>query len=562
MAIPVYRYLAQVFRREDVDTVFVLSGDGNMYWEAALSEDPSVRAIHVRHEHCACAMASAYARATGSLGVASVTCGPGLTQIMTALATAAQARIPLLVFAGESSLHESWSNQGIDQVPLVRATGADYVQVHSTSTLPSLVREAFFRARHLSKPVVLGVPIDLQQEFLPAPPEGASSLAALPASGPRQPHPDYVDRAVERIEQASKIVIVAGRGAQAPSAVAACIKLADRCDAALASTMPVRGLFADHPRSIGIMGGYAHPAAKEACRASDLVVVAGASLTTFTTDSSRLIPPEKVVLVDPSPLGLNHTDIVANTHVTADVTLGLEAIIAALDTRGSGDRPPAWDVTSISAAVRQDAPDSTEYPIEPGLLDPRRVIEAFNRLAPVDWSYVNGGGHSGYFPVHMHDRPAGHFLTIREFGAVGNGLSYAAGVAVATPAVPVVLFEGDGGLMMHIQELDTVHRYGLKILICVLNDGAFGSEIHRLRAAGLSDRGPTYGRADFAAVARGFGLRGRTVSDLADIPGLIAEFDSGSTAMVLNFAISDKVMSPGMSRRVEKMKRDRSGELV
>src|SRR5688572_25776713 len=99
--VPVYRQLANRFRAEGVDTIFVLTGDGNMYWEAALSEFEGVRAVHVRHEHAAVAMASAFARKTGRLGVASVTGGPGLTQTMTALATAATARIPLLVYAGE-----------------------------------------------------------------------------------------------------------------------------------------------------------------------------------------------------------------------------------------------------------------------------------------------------------------------------------------------------------------------------------------------------------------------------------------------------------------------------
>src|SRR5580698_5695943 len=118
--IPVYRGLAQAFRSEDVDTIFVLTGDGNMHWEAALSEDERVRAFHVWHEHCTVATASAYAVASGKVGVASVTCGPGVTQLMTALATAANSRIPLVVFAGESPLNASWYNQEIGQGPLVR----------------------------------------------------------------------------------------------------------------------------------------------------------------------------------------------------------------------------------------------------------------------------------------------------------------------------------------------------------------------------------------------------------------------------------------------------------
>ena len=99
----IYRALAEAFLAEGVDTLFVLTGDGNMHWEAALAERNSFQSYHVRHEHSACAMATAYAAKTGKVGVASVTCGPGLTQIMTALATAARARIPLVVFAGTAA---------------------------------------------------------------------------------------------------------------------------------------------------------------------------------------------------------------------------------------------------------------------------------------------------------------------------------------------------------------------------------------------------------------------------------------------------------------------------
>ena len=81
--------LAKAFVAEGVDMLFTLMGDANMYWSVEMAQQPGMRVIHARHEHCACTMADAYARATGKVGVASVTCGPGYTQIMTALAIAA-----------------------------------------------------------------------------------------------------------------------------------------------------------------------------------------------------------------------------------------------------------------------------------------------------------------------------------------------------------------------------------------------------------------------------------------------------------------------------------------
>jgi thiamine pyrophosphate-dependent acetolactate synthase large subunit-like protein len=117
-------------------------------------------------------------------------------------------------------------------------------------------------------------------------------------------------------------------------------------------------------------------------------------------------------------------------------------------------------------------------------------------------------------------------------------------VAAARPDRTVVLFDGDGSLMMHIQELETIKRHGLKILIVVMNDGAYGSEIHKLRSEGMPEEGAVFGYCDFAGIARGFGLAGRTVKKLEDVTALVAEFAAGKGAAVWDFHVSDKVVSP------------------
>ena len=110
--------LAQAFAAEGVETLFTLMGDANMYWSASMADNQKVRLIHARHEHCCVAMADAYARASGKVGVGSVTCGPGYTQIMTALAMAARGNAPVVVFAGDAPIGASWYIQSIDQAPL------------------------------------------------------------------------------------------------------------------------------------------------------------------------------------------------------------------------------------------------------------------------------------------------------------------------------------------------------------------------------------------------------------------------------------------------------------
>ena len=113
---------------------------------------------------------------------------------------------------------------------------------------------------------------------------------------------------------------------------------------------------------------------------------------------------------------------------------------------------------------------------------------------------------------------------------------------------PVVLFDGDGSLLMHIQELETIKRHRLNILIIVMNDGAYGSEVHKLRSEGMPEEGSVFGYSDFAAIARGFGIEGKTIKSLADVPRLVEEFANSGGAAVWDFHVSDKVVSPTIRR--------------
>jgi thiamine pyrophosphate-dependent acetolactate synthase large subunit-like protein len=101
---------------------------------------------------------------------------------------------------------------------------------------------------------------------------------------------------------------------------------------------------------------------------------------------------------------------------------------------------------------------------------------------------------------------------------------------------------------MHVQELETIKRHGLNILIVVMNDGAYGSEVHKLRSEGMLEDGAVFGYCDFAGIARGFGLSGKTVKDLGDLPRLVAEFAASGGGAVWDFHVSDKVLSPTIRR--------------
>jgi thiamine pyrophosphate-dependent acetolactate synthase large subunit-like protein len=336
---------------------------------------------------------------------------------------------------------------------------------------------------------------------------------------------------------------MAGLGAAEAGAAEACRVLAEKLDAPLATTLPARGLFAGHPHSLGVAGGFSSDVAREVFAQADLVIAVGASLASHNADAGKLWPKARVLQIDTDPQAISQGRLAAHAHLRADARLGAEALAAAV-----GARPAVLCTPDLAQRIATTPADGSTFAREPGLHDPRDVVAALEAHLPRDWQMVNSSGHCSYYFAHMPSRPHETFLTIREFGAIGNGTSFAMGVAAARPGDTVVLFDGDGSLLMHVQELETIRRHGLNILIIVLNDRAYGSEIHKLRAEGLSDAGAVFGATDLAAIARGFGIGGQTITDLADLPALIADFAAKGGAAVWDVPISDRVFSPVIRR--------------
>ncbi|HEY8067591.1 MAG TPA: thiamine pyrophosphate-binding protein [Burkholderiales bacterium] len=554
MKLHVFDILAQAFIQEGVKDCFALLGDANMNWASRLMEQ-GCRMIYVRHEHCALAAAMAYARKNSDVGVATVTCGPGVTQLITALPAAVRAHLPLVVFAGEAPLKSGWYNQEIDQAPLITATGAAYRRLHMVERMPVEIRDAFLQARRERRPVVVGVPFDLQArpwdgpEKLPKP-----SRELLPRPSPIPPHPDDVAKAAQLLAGAERVVVFAGLGAVDAGAGPACRALAAKTGGLLSTTLPARGLFHDDPFCIGISGSFTPEVGLEYLKEADLVVAVGCSLAYHAGGGGQLWPKAKMLQIDIDPVAVSQGQEVARHHLRADARLGVEALTAALPARKQ-----SWRTDAMAARIRATKPDSMKFDIAPGLLDPRDVVEALEKALPRDWEMVNSGGHCSWFFAQMPSRPQERFLTIREFGAIGNGISFAMGVAAARPDRTVVLFDGDGSLMMHVQELETIKRHGLKILVVVMNDGAYGSEVHKLRSEGMPEDGSVFGYSDFAGIARGFGLAGKTFKDLKDLPKLVAEFAATGGAAVWDFHVSDKVLSPTIRRAHPHPAREKKG---
>jgi thiamine pyrophosphate-dependent acetolactate synthase large subunit-like protein len=370
------------------------------------------------------------------------------------------------------------------------------------------------------------------------------------------PDPAVVAEIVERLAAAKRPIIFGGRGVLWSGARDALIRLADRCGALLSNTLPARGLFHDHPFGLGIAGSYFSSLGREMYESADLVLAVGTSLS-YYTGVGHFWGKAFKIQVDDAPRGLRDGQKAADIYLRSDALVGVEAILAGLDKKLGAGKPTAADIRSSALAHRiaTEPSDAVPFDIEPGVLDPRKVIEALDPVIPKDWDIVIGGGHQSYFNSQMRGRPAERYTTVREFGAVGNGLSYALGVAAARRQGregKIVLFEGDGGFLFHIQELETLKRQGYRILMCIMNDGGYGSEFHKLRADGIDDSWAVFGRPAFEDIARGFGLRGNEIRDVSVIPKLFADFTAQGESEIWNIQISDKVTAPVIRQTIKR----------
>ena len=536
-----FEVLADLFCHHNVETCFALLGDANMHWAGAMYER-GVKFIYTRHEHAAVAAAAAYTRSSGKIGCASVTCGPGLTQIMTILPIAVRANIPMVIFAGEAPLGKTWYNQMIEQAPFVQACGAKYYALHDPDTVAEQINNAFRYAHESRSPVVIGMPFDLQKQ----PHDDRQDLIFIENmvsdSGTHSVCPDDIAVAAEKIATASRPIIIAGLGVVNSRARDDCVALAKKTGALLATTLPAKGLFHDQPFCLGVAGGYASEKAKTIFSKADLVIGIGARLASHSFDGGQLTPNAIVIHLDVAPQSYVQGRHAADLLIKADAKTGVNALVAALDWKMGWRTPDMQQATSDAL----DMPDDSITP--DGLLHPMAIIKQLANTIPATCHIVNTSGHCAYYAAQMNKHPQSHFTVIREFGAIGNGTSFAIGIATAFPDRQVVLIDGDGSLLMNIQELETIKRHNLNILIISMNDGAYGSEIHKLRADNAPLAGSLFGRTDFAAVAEGFGISGKRVTRLADIPEFFKDYQDTAAPTVWDVPISDRIVSPVMKK--------------
>jgi acetolactate synthase I/II/III large subunit len=537
----VYDAVANAFVKEGGTTVFGLLGDGQLTWWPAMTKHPGVRMIDVREEGQALAMAEGYARASGKVGVCSVTHGPGLARLSLSLIAAARSRTPIVVHTATTSFNDEREIQYLNQDRFVAASECGYIEIIKPDYAEEAVRQAFFRARRESRPIVLSVPVDVAGKETDS--EGEDYVVSTALGGGQQrirPALDRVQEAVKIISGSKRPVIVLGRGARDPQAQEVADRLGKRIGALIATSLLAKGTLGTSEWHTGVSGQFSPRAAMKLFEEADCVIAIGAGLNIRTLNGGYLYPNARIVQIDVQPHVLLGTDRSADCYVQGDAVETVQEIEGMLAQQGV--QRDGFRTAATRNALRGAFRDPGEFEIEPGTVDIREVLETLDGKLPSKVGLVTGSAHNFSFPMwHMH-KPRAFQVSVTSFTGVGQVIGNAIGAAVASKD-PVCAIDGDGSALQNIQELDTAARLKVKLLYFIVNDEAYGAEFHKLRAKGLDGNLSAVPTPDFGALARVFGCRGKQVKTLDEVAAGIDEFMAGDGPMVLDVRISRNVIS-------------------
>ncbi|MGY1693160.1 thiamine pyrophosphate-binding protein [Geodermatophilus sp. SYSU D01105] len=521
--------------------LFGLMGNGNAHLISHLTSR-GFPFTSARHEAATVAMADAWHRATGRIAAATTTYGAGFTNTCTALAEARLARIPLVLATGDAPTTGRRAFD-IDQVTAAESVGVTTL-VATPATAAAMTHRAFDLALQTVQPVVLAIPYDQATARLSDPVD----LEPLPTKPTWTASADDLDRIAGLLRAAERPLLLAGRGVVLADAAASLRELGDRLGA-LFMTSVMAANAVDSPWDLGIAGGFTRAQRLELARTADVVLVAGASLNAFQSRYGTLFAPgTRVIRLDNEP-ETEHSQV--TDYVRADLAPALQALTSRIpaDERDDGWRAAVPEVAT--EAFRSAAPveDPSEFGAD-GRLNPRAVVAALEHILPAQRSVVMDGGHFiGWAPMYLSvPDPQAMVLVGTAFQAIGLGFGSAAGVSVARPERTTVFVTGDGGGLMGLADLETFLRATTRGVVVVLNDSAYGAELHQYAAQGLDPTAMLIDEVDFAALGRAMGAAGvkaRTLADLQVLTDWLATHETG--VFVLDAAISQKVVADFMT---------------
>jgi acetolactate synthase-1/2/3 large subunit len=530
----------EVLKREGVDVVFGYPGGAIMPAYDALLEYP-IRHVLVRHEQGAAHMADGYARASGKVGVAIATSGPGATNLVTGIANAMLDSIPTVFITGQvsSALLGSDAFQETDVTGVtLPITKHNYLVTRAEEIGPTL-REAFFVARSgRPGPVLVDICKDAQQASVEL--DWEAWQPRLPGYRPEpRAAQDEIARALELIAESERPLVLAGHGVVKAEATALLLQLVEQNGIPVACTLLGLGGFpASHALNLGMMGMHGEAWVNRAIQEADLLIALGmrfddrvtGKLETYARRAKKIH-----VEIDPSEI---------NKNVRVDVAIcdDLKRALFALQHRAH----PVRDRSRWHARIAELKGDSAVRDIQNlpdcGKLYAAHVIHDLWHLTDGKALMVTDVGQHQMWEAqyYKHDRPRS-LITSGGLGTMGFSLPAAIGARFARPDEEIWVVVGDGGFQMTACELSTCAQEGLKLNVAIINNGYLGMVrqwqqfFYDRRYSQTPMRSP-----DFVRLAEAHGLCGARVTQRSEIASAVAAARAHSGTTVIDFRVVEE----------------------
>ena len=536
-------YVLEFIAREGVKHVFLVTGGGAMYLNDALARVDGIEAVCNAHEQASAIAAEAYAKATGDLGVAMLTTGPGGTNAVTGVAGAWLDSTPTLFVSGQ--VKRSDRMFAADGTPLgMRQLGVQEVDIVSivrpitkyavTVLDPLDIRYHLEKAVYLARtgrpgPVWIDVPLDVQA----APIEDVDALRGFdPAE--LGPAPEtaglraQVAAVLAALLRAERPLIFAGNGIRLARGEAAFACLREMLRLPVAATWCAADLVpSDDPLFVGRPGAVAARGANFALQNCDFLLALGVRLDFAITGYApeRLARAAHKVMVDIDPAELAKLQPHIDQPIEADARLFLEELLRQAADVAQPERR-AW--TERCAAWKTRYPVVTDAHRAGGPVSIYRLAEVIGAETQQDDLLISGSSGAGIeiFLLACPTRTGQRIFHTAGLGAMGYGLPSAIGVCLGSGRRRTVCVDGDGGFQFNIQELETVARLQLPIKFFVLNNNGYAS----IRASQRNwfgnaqlgcDAATGLTIPDLSKVAAAFGLKTAVIDDQHDLPGAV-----------------------------------------
>jgi acetolactate synthase I/II/III large subunit len=525
-------------RRHGVSVMFTLSG-GHVFplYDAAVkgqSSDLPLRLIDVRHEQTAVFAAEATARLTRSPGLAAVTAGPGVTNSVSAVATAWFNGAPVVVLAGRAPDYRwgAGSLQEIDHPPLLAPVTKRAWTEHEPTKVAASVDEAFRLAMSPHRgPVFLDISLEAiygqaEAELTDAEPAAAAA-----------PDPGDVSRIADLVRAARRPVLVLGSDVWLGGAEDAARRAAEELRLPVVANGQARGVL---PRGHDLLVTRARSVA---LREADLVLVVGAPLD-FRLAYGSFGPresPAQVVHVADGPDG-----VASHVPLAASASGDLAAFFDALASSGAAAAEPDWRPRLAEVIAAAHALDGPLLASEAEPVHPARAYGELLRVLDDDAVVIGDGGDFVSFAgKYIEPARPGGWLDPGPFGCLGTGLGYAIAARLARPSAQVVLLLGDGAAGFSLMDADTLVRHRLPVVIMCGNNGAWGMEKHPMRALYgydvLADLQPG---CRYDEVVRALGGAGELVTAPSGIAPALRRAFAANVPYLINLVTDPEVAYP------------------